>query len=61
MVKREFLDDLEEFEGLPLREQRKMLAKDIFKVRVHLGCLYRHVSSATECIFRKVWRSPWDI
>jgi len=30
LVKAEFLDDLE-FEGLPLRKQRKMLAKDLFQ------------------------------
>jgi len=39
LVKGKSLNDLEEFEGLPLREQRKTLAKYLFKVRVHLGCL----------------------
>ena len=61
LIKGEFLDNLEEFEGLPLREQRKMLTNDILKVRMHLGCLWWHVSSVSECAFRRVWCSPGDM
>ena len=35
LVKGEFLNSLKEFEALPLKKQRKTLAKDLLKVRVH--------------------------
>jgi len=61
MIKGEFLDDLEDFEGFPLREQRKMVTKDLLKVSAYSGCLCWHVSSISECVFCRAWCLPWII
>ena len=57
----EFLDDLEEFEGLCLRDQRKMMTKDLPKVSVYSGFLWLYVFSVSKYVFRRAWCLPWNI